>query len=122
MADCFAPHTRRRIMRAIGRSRTAPEQIVATALAGAGLPFRRNVANLPGRPDFFVPQTNAGFWRRKIAANRRRDRRVTRTLRARGLTVFTLWECELATVGLPKRFLARLHDQIVAGGRPGGSP
>lgn len=70
---------------------------------------------LPGRPDFvfpreklavFVdgcfwhgcprhgtwPKTNAAFWRKKILANRARDRRVDRTLRARGWRVVRIWQ------------------------------
>jgi len=41
------------------------------------------------------PKTNAAFWRKKIAANRTRDRLVTRTLRALGWRVLRIWEHEL---------------------------
>lgn len=79
----------------------------------------RRHSNLPGRPDFawpkrrvalfvngcfwhghdcgrnLTPRSNVGFWREKIARNQRRDRRVDRTLRARGWTVLRIWECRL---------------------------
>jgi DNA mismatch endonuclease, patch repair protein len=42
-----------------------------------------------------APKTNAAFWRKKIAANRTRDRLVTRTLRALGWRVLRIWEHEL---------------------------
>ncbi len=40
-------------------------------------------------------KTNAAFWRKKLSANRSRDRLVTRTLRARGWRVLRIWEHEL---------------------------
>jgi len=71
--------------------------------------------NVPGRPDyanktrkvavFFhgcfwhghfhskVPKTNVEFWKNKIEANRKRDRRAKRKLLAAGWTVLVLWEC-----------------------------
>ncbi len=42
------------------------------------------------------PRSNAAFWRRKFAANKARDRLVTRTLRATGWRVLRIWEHELA--------------------------
>ena len=42
------------------------------------------------------PKGNAAFWRKKFAANRTRDRLVTRTLRRAGWRVLRIWEHELA--------------------------
>ena len=42
------------------------------------------------------PRNNAAFWRKKFAANTRRDRLVTRTLRNGGWRVLRIWEHELA--------------------------
>lgn len=42
------------------------------------------------------PKGNAAFWRRKFAANRARDRLVTRALRRAGWRVLRIWEHELA--------------------------
>ena len=42
------------------------------------------------------PRNNAAFWRKKLAANQARDRRVNRTLRAVGWWVLRIWEHELA--------------------------
>jgi DNA mismatch endonuclease (patch repair protein) len=42
------------------------------------------------------PANNTAFWRRKLAANKARDRRVTRTLRRMGWRVVRIWEHELA--------------------------
>jgi len=38
------------------------------------------------------PKTNAAFWRKKIARNRARDRRVNYALRKRGWVVVRVWE------------------------------
>ena len=42
------------------------------------------------------PRGNAAFWRKKFAANRARDLRVTRMLRRHGWRVLRIWEHELA--------------------------
>ena len=42
------------------------------------------------------PANNAAFWRKKLAANKARDGRVTRTLRRLGWRVVRIWEHELA--------------------------
>ncbi len=50
-----------------------------------------------GCPRHFIkPRHNAAFWRKKIAANRTRDRLVTRTLRKLGWKVLRVWEHELS--------------------------
>ena len=43
-----------------------------------------------------VPANNAGFWRRKLEANRARDRLVTRMLRRAGWIVVRVWEHALS--------------------------
>ena len=46
-----------------------------------------------------MPSSNTGFWREKLASNRRRDSLVNRLLRDRGWTVIRLWEHQLADSG-----------------------
>ena len=53
------------------------------------------------------PGNNVAFWRKKFAANKTRDRLVTRTLRRRGWRVLRIWEHELA-----RRNEARLLGRI----------
>jgi DNA mismatch endonuclease (patch repair protein) len=48
-----------------------------------------------GGPHGRVPATRPDFWEAKLVANRLRDRRKSRQLRASGLRVLTVWECEL---------------------------
>lgn len=140
MTDTFTKEKRRTIMQAVRRQRTRPEEVVAARLRTEGLRFRRNVARLPGKPDFYFsearvavfvhgcfwhghegcpkgrkrPKTNTTYWKSKVQRNRRRDRRAARQLRALGISVFTVWECQVSAVGLPKRLLTRLRSDMKA--------
>lgn len=46
-----------------------------------------------------MPANNRAFWERKLAGNVRRDRRVSRVLRAGGWKVLRVWEHELVRRG-----------------------
>ena len=108
----------------VRQTKTAPEEVVAALLRAHGLAYRRNVRGLPGSPDFAnrskgwaifvngcfwhhhtgcrratVPKNNRAFWSEKFAANRRRDAAKVRALRALGLTVLVIWECEADACG-----------------------
>jgi DNA mismatch endonuclease, patch repair protein len=120
-------------MKRVRQSRTSAEDAVAEALCAAGLSYRRNVRSLPGAPDFanksrgwaiFVngcfwhhhrcsrgttPTRNRAFWQEKFAANRKRDARKARALRALGFKVLVIWECE-AERGEPSGRLAGLGN------------
>ena len=41
------------------------------------------------------PKSNRQFWVNKISSNIKRDRKVSRTLRAQGWAVLRVWECSL---------------------------
>ena len=43
-----------------------------------------------------IPAGNRGFWKKKFAANKVRDRRVNRKLRKLGWRVIRIWEHDLA--------------------------
>jgi DNA mismatch endonuclease (patch repair protein) len=117
----------------VRQARTKPEETVAALLRSLGFAYRRNVRTLPGTPDFAnrakgwaifvngcfwhhhtgcrratVPKNNRTFWVDKFAANRRRDAAKIRALRALGLRVLVIWECEAETCG-PR--LARLTER-----------
>lgn len=101
---------------------TKPELRVRKALHGAGLRFRLQGRDLPGRPDIvfrsrriaiFVhgcfwhrhsdpnckltrtPKSRLEFWEPKFAANVERDQRNVDLLVKAGWNVETLWECQL---------------------------
>jgi DNA mismatch endonuclease, patch repair protein len=44
---------------------------------------------------FRVPRSNPDFWKEKLNANRSRDAKAIRALRARGFQVSVVWECKL---------------------------
>lgn len=102
---------------------TKPELRVRKALYAAGLRFRLQARDLPGRPDIvfrsrriaiFVhgcfwhrhpdpecrltrtPKTRIDFWEAKFEGNVTRDERNQAALRDLGWTVIIIWECQLA--------------------------
>jgi len=99
---------------------TKPEVMVRKYLFGNGFRYKKNVSNLPGKPDivlpkyravifvngcfwhrhldckYFVwPKTNKEFWVKKLNENCERDEKNYSLLRNRGWRVMVVWECEL---------------------------
>lgn len=101
-----------------------------------GFRFRVGGRGLPGRPDVAnvsrgwavlvhgcywhhharcrratVPARNRAFWLAKFEANRARDRRVLRQLRAMGIKPVVVWECEVEErpEAVARRLLAALR-------------
>ena len=69
-----------------------------------------------GRPGCKMPKTNAAFWRAKIEENKRRDRRVARSLRKAGWSVLRIWDVDLkrrpeACVSRLRRVLTRRRNE-----------
>lgn len=119
MADMFTRKKRSQIMGRI-RSKgnlTTELRFVRLCRQHKICGWRRS-SNLPGRPDFVfykarvvvfidgdfwhgnpkryrIPKTNCNYWQQKIAGNRARDRRVTRTLKSMGWKVIRIWESDL---------------------------
>lgn len=102
-------------MRRVATRHTGPERRVRAVMRRLGIRHTSRTAALPGRPDFVLPdhgiavfvhgcfwhgcqrcfvepKRNRRWWREKIAANRRRDRRKADHLRALGFSVVTLME------------------------------
>ena len=102
-------------MSGIRTKRTGVEQRARKVLRGERVKFKGNVKSLPGSPDLVIPELglvifvngcfwhgcprcytapkhNRAWWNKKISANRKRDRRVTRKLRNQGYSVIHLWE------------------------------
>ena len=129
---------RRELMQRVRRRGTPAETRVAKVCRDLGLFYRLNVASLPGSPDLanksrrwaiFVngcfwhqhrgcpkatmPKRNAEFWRQKFAANRERDARKVRILKAHGFRVMVVWECETANLDRVRRRLSDLRESRV---------
>ncbi len=137
MPDILSRKKRSALMARIrGSGNQATELRLIAILRAHRLAGWRRGSTLPGRPDFvfprerlavFVdgcfwhgcprhatwPKQNAVFWRKKILANRARDRAVGRELRARGWRVLRIWQHALrvrdesALVGRLRRALGR---------------
>lgn len=98
------------------------QNLLQTELRRRGIRFRSNVATLPGKPDVVLSsgrvcifcdgdfwhgrcwrtlrrqlerRANPGYWTAKIASNRRRDRRVSGSLRRSGWQVIRVWETDV---------------------------
>jgi DNA mismatch endonuclease (patch repair protein) len=117
-------------MAAVKGKNTSLERTLAAALETLPYHFQRNVANLPGKPDFVFSKHKLivfvdgdfwhgwrfplwqsklqPYWQMKIARNRRRDRINFRKLRRQGWTVLRIWEHELK--GGPAAVLIRIHQ------------
>ncbi len=120
MSDNLTPEQRRRCMSAVRGKDTKPELFVRSLAHRLGYRFRLHRLDLPGKPDlvFFarrkvvfvhgcfwhqhpncphgnLPHTRRRFWLDKLTANRKRDQRVQRQLRAMGWGLMVVWECQL---------------------------
>ena len=117
MPDHLTPKQRSHAMRRVKLKDGPLEKLVQRALRARGLRFKRHVRNLPGSPDIVFPERKLAvfvdgdfwhgwrlpawerklspFWRDKLRANRARDQRNFRRLRALGWKVIRLWQHEV---------------------------
>lgn len=144
MADVMSTAERSALMARIrGRGNRSTEQRLADAFAALRICGWRRHYPIPGRPDFafprlriavFVdgcfwhgcprhfrpPMARAEFWHKKIAGNRRRDRKADRELRRRGWKVIRIWEHGLRraytarTLGVITRAISNAEQSRVA--------
>ncbi len=68
------------------------------------------------------PKTNAVFWKKKITANKARDRVVNAVLRQKGWIVVRIWEHELrpGNAGALRRKLSRIRLYNASGSQATG--
>ena len=117
MPDHLTPEQRSRAMKRVKLKDGSLEKLVQRELRARGLRFKRHVRALPGRPDIVFPEQKLAvfvdgdfwhgwrlpawerklsrFWRDKLRANRARDQRNFRRLRALGWKVIRLWQHEV---------------------------
>lgn len=120
MADKFSKSKRSDIMSKISGKETKPEILVRRYLFSKGFRYRKNVKELPGKPDIVLPKyktiifvhgcfwhghegcqksalptTNIEFWKEKIGKNIERDRFSIGKLEKEGWKVIVVWQCEL---------------------------
>lgn len=114
MPDHLTPEQRSRAMKRVKLKNGSLEKLVQLELRAKGLRFRCHDRRLPGRPDIVFPRERVAvfvdgdfwhgwrlpawedklseFWRVKLHANRARDQRNFRRLRALGWRVIRLWQ------------------------------
>lgn len=120
MPDFMTPAQRSRAMSRVRGNETHIERALRSQLHQQGFRFRKNVKELPGRPDIVLPKyrsvifvngcfwhhhancaraklpdSRREFWATKIAENVKRDKKQIKALRAQGWKVFIVWECKL---------------------------
>lgn len=120
MADVHTSKIRSYNMSRIRSKNTKPEIIVRKYLYGAGIRYRLNVKQLPGKPDivigkyriaifingcfwhghnghscFVLPKTNTEWWRAKIEKTQARDLKHIDNLINMQWNVIVIWECQL---------------------------
>lgn len=112
---------------------TKPELKVRRALHAAGLRFRLQAVDLPGKPDIVfrtlrlvvfvhgcfwhrhddpscklarMPKSRQDFWQAKFQQNQSRDAEVKAKLEALGWRVIEVWECQTG----PAHLMALVND------------
>lgn len=121
MADNHSKEIRSMNMSHIRSKNSKPEELVRKYLFSKGFRYRKNVKDLPGKPDivlpkyktvvfvngcfwhmhdcprFVWPSSNKEYWIPKIQKNAERDIENKQHLKELGWNVFTVWECQLKT-------------------------
>lgn len=120
MTDRISREHRSWNMSRIKSSNTKPEIMVRSVLHKAGFRFRKNVKDLPGKPDIvlpkyhtvifvhgcfwhrhkscrmaYTPKSRLDFWRKKFCENVSRDKENRKRLKKLGWDVFVICECEI---------------------------
>jgi len=123
-------------MSKISGKETKPEILVRKYLFAQGFRYRKNVKELPGKPDIVLskykivifihgcfwhghsckqgtlPQTNYKFWQEKIGKNVERDNRNILELKEKGWNVIIVWQCEIKNKKSKEARLNRLLGEI----------
>jgi DNA mismatch endonuclease, patch repair protein len=131
------PLTRSENMARIRSKNTRAELCVRSAVHRLGFRYRKNVKDLPGRPDlanrrrkwaifvhgcfwhchegcrrFVLPKTETGYWIPKLRGNAERDAQNAAQLRAMGLQVFVIWECQTSDPGELKALVQAFFERL----------
>src|SRR6056297_1687401 len=131
--DVHNKNTRSFNMSRIKGKNTKPEILVRKFLFHNGLRYRKNVKELPGKPDIVIskyntiifvngcfwhahencelfkwPKSRSEKWRKKLEGNRKRDRKNIKKLEDNGWKVIVIWECQLKS----KDYINKLYGLI----------
>ena len=136
MADNHSKEVRSMNMSHIRSTNSKTEEIVRKYLFSKGLRYRKNVSNMPGKPDivlrkyktvifvngcfwhqhdcgrFVMPSSNTEYWSNKISRNVERDKTNIELLKAQGWKVLVIWECQLKKK-VADIYLSQLYQSII---------
>lgn len=116
--DKLTKEQRRKNMQAVKNKNSKIENLVCNALWNRGIKYRRNVANLIGKPDIAIkkykivlfidscfwhkcpihyktPAVNTEFWDKKITGNMLRDKKVNTYYLMNNWNILRIWEHQL---------------------------
>ena len=138
MSDNLTPEKRSWNMSRIKGKDTSIEIRVRKWLFQKGYRYRKNVTNLPGKPDILLnsyktvifihgcfwrrhpgckdattPKTRTEFWTSKFSSNVHNDRKNIEKLEEMGYQVIIIWECEIK-----KRFQETMDNVVTVLGSP----
>jgi len=135
--DRLSQEERSQVMSSVRSSGTKVELAMQHLLSDRGLAnFETNVRTLLGHPDIVFFKEHVAifvdsdfwhgwqfprwehklrndFWRDKISSNRKRDRNVSRNLKADGWKVVRIWEHQLSRD--PDEVIRRVRDALASG-------
>ena len=136
--DIYPKKKRSDIMSKISGKETKPEILVRKFLFSKGFRYRKNVKELPGKPDIVLPkyktvifvhgcfwhghtcnrgtlpETNHEFWQEKIGKNIERDARNASELKESNWNVIIVWQCEIKNKNERNIRLNKLIEEIKA--------
>lgn len=133
--DNRSKESRSKNMAHIPSKNTKPEETVRKYLFAHGFRYRKNVSDLPGKPDivlpkyktvvfvngcfwhghdgckwFVPPKSNTDFWEHKFLYNKDRDSKNYKKLTDSGWKVIIVWECEIRHEDSDKRLSALIGE------------
>lgn len=125
MVDTLTKRERSQRMALVRSKDTGPEMAVRRLVHRLGFRYRLHGKQLPGRPDLVfrsrkkvifvhgcfwhrhgdsdcklarLPKSRLDYWLPKLEANKERDNKNRRLLRAAGWEILVVWECDLKNV------------------------
>lgn len=116
--DRVTQEVRSETMRAVRSSNSKMEVAFRKLLFSKGIRYRKNVSDLPGKPDIAIkskkivifldscfwhgcpqhlrrPQSNKVYWDSKIELNKKRDQNINNEYRKMGWRIIRFWEHEI---------------------------
>jgi DNA mismatch endonuclease (patch repair protein) len=139
MTDVFTRQKRSQVMSRIRGKDTKPEIVVRRYLHGLGFRFRQHKKGIPGRPDLWLPKYNAAifvngcywhrhpgcklaytpkqnrtFWEEKFESNVVRDKENLSALKAQGIRVLVVWECQLKSKATCQKTLPKISNWLLS--------